>query len=155
MNDLYVCSPYFSSLCQGVSTKTSASRLSSCEKLRQGFQQVLRVSGMGTDLNRAHDFTTLTPLVAFWHQSQGQLWYWQRRRLPPCPLAIALVPLKCLKVEIYNFPIGCPFLKEKMPWCLCPLNKMIQAYMVVPRRLMECCICFAHSCRADMRYINV
>ena len=66
VNDLYVCSPYFSSLCQGVSTKTSASRLSSCdEKLRQGFQQVLRVSGMGTDLNRAHDFTTLTPLVAF------------------------------------------------------------------------------------------
>ena len=36
----------------------------------------------------------------------------QRRQLPPCPLVIALVPLKCT-VEIYNFLIGCPLPTRK------------------------------------------
>ena len=42
--------------------------------------------------------------------------------MPQCPLVIALVPLKSLTVEIYNFLIGCPFPKEIMPWCPCPFQ---------------------------------
>ena len=37
----------------------------------------------------------------------------QQRRLPPCPLVIDLVPLKCSMVEIYNFFIGCPLPRRK------------------------------------------
>ena len=44
----------------------------------------------------------------------------QRIRLPPCPLVIALVPLKCSSrnlqfPHIYRVPFG--FTEEKMPWC--------------------------------------
>ena len=38
----------------------------------------------------------------------------QRRRLPLCPLVIALVPLKCYSRKlIYNFFIGCPSPRRK------------------------------------------
>ena len=45
----------------------------------------------------------------------------QRRRLPPLPLVIALVPLKCYSRNS-QFPHRVPFAKEKMPWCLCPFK---------------------------------
>ena len=45
----------------------------------------------------------------------------QRRRLPPCPLSIALVPLKCSSINL-QFPHRVPFTKEKMPWCPCPFK---------------------------------
>ena len=45
----------------------------------------------------------------------------QRRRLPPLPLAIALVPLKCSSRNL-QFPHRVPFAKEKMPWCPCPFK---------------------------------
>ena len=40
----------------------------------------------------------------------------QRRRLPPLPVAIALVPLKCSSRNL-QFPHRVPFAKQKMPWC--------------------------------------
>ena len=51
----------------------------------------------------------------------------QRRRLPPCPLVIALVPLKCSSRNL-QFPHRVPFTKEKMPWCPCPFKN--KAYIV-------------------------
>ena len=36
--------------------------------------------------------------------------------MPPCPLVIALVPLKCSSRNI-QFPHRVPFTREKMPWC--------------------------------------
>ena len=45
----------------------------------------------------------------------------QRRRLPPLPLAIALVPLKCSSRNL-QFPHKVPFAKEKMPWCTRPFK---------------------------------
>ena len=42
----------------------------------------------------------------------------QRRRVPPCPLLIVLVLLKCSKVGILQFPHRVPHLpRRKMPWC--------------------------------------
>ena len=42
--------------------------------------------------------------------------------MPPCPLVIAPVPLKCT-VEIYNIVIllGCP-LPRRRAWCPCPIK---------------------------------
>ena len=40
----------------------------------------------------------------------------QWRRLHPCHLVIALVPLKCSSRNLL-FPHRVPFTKEKMPWC--------------------------------------
>ena len=45
----------------------------------------------------------------------------QRRRLPPCPLVIALVPLKCSST-ILQFHHRVPFTKKKMPRCPCPFK---------------------------------
>ena len=39
-------------------------------------------------------------------------------QLPPCPLVIALVPLKCSSRNL-QFPHRVPFAKEKIPWCPC------------------------------------
>ena len=44
--------------------------------------------------------------------------HWQ---LPPCPLVIALVTLKCSD-RIVRFPQRVPFTNEKMPWCHCPFK---------------------------------
>ena len=44
------------------------------------------------------------------------------RRLPPCPLVIALVSLKCSSRSL-QFPHRVPFTKEKMPWCPFPFKK--------------------------------
>ena len=46
----------------------------------------------------------------------------QRRWLPPLPLVIALVPLKCSS-RILQFPHRVPFDKEKWPWCPWPFQK--------------------------------
>ena len=43
----------------------------------------------------------------------------QRRRLPPCPLVLALVPLKCSSTNL-QFHFRVPFTEKKMPWCPCP-----------------------------------
>ena len=40
----------------------------------------------------------------------------QRRPLPSCPMAIALVPLTCPSKNL-QFPQRVSFTKEKMPWC--------------------------------------
>ena len=45
----------------------------------------------------------------------------QRRQLPPCPLVIAFVPLKCSSRNL-QFPHRVPFTKENMPRCPCPLK---------------------------------
>ena len=45
----------------------------------------------------------------------------QWRRLPPLPLAIALVPLKCSYRNL-QFPHRVPFAKDKTPWCPCPFK---------------------------------
>ena len=53
----------------------------------------------------------------------------QQRRLPPCPLVNALVPLKSSSRNV-QFSHRVPFTKEKMPWCPCPFKKQsIQACM--------------------------
>ena len=45
----------------------------------------------------------------------------QRRQLPPLPLVIALVPLKCSSGNL-QFPHRVPFSREKLPWCPCPFK---------------------------------
>ena len=61
----------------------------------------------------------------------------QRRRLPPSPLAIALVPLKGSSRNL-QFPHRVPFAKEKMPWCPCLFKN--EAYRPVP-----CCTWSQHE----------
>ena len=53
----------------------------------------------------------------------------QQRRLPPLPLVIALVPLKC-SIEIYNFLMGCPLPKRK---CLGALTLSIKKHTGLKR----------------------
>ena len=45
----------------------------------------------------------------------------QWRRLPPCTLVIALVPLTCSSRNL-QFSHRVPFTKEKLPWCPCPFK---------------------------------
>ena len=45
----------------------------------------------------------------------------QWRRLHPCALVIALVPLKCFSRNL-QFPYRVPFTMEKMPRCPCPFK---------------------------------
>ena len=52
----------------------------------------------------------------------------QQRRLPPYPLDIALVPLKC-SCRNLSFPQRVPFIEEKIPWWPCPFK--IKAYRKV------------------------
>ena len=52
----------------------------------------------------------------------------QRRRLPPCPLVIALVPSKWSSTNL-QFHHRVPFTKKNMPWCPCPFNS--EAYRPV------------------------
>ena len=54
--------------------------------------------------------------------------------MPPLPLAIALVPLKCSSRNL-QFPHRVPFAKEKMPWCPCPFKN--EAYSPVTQILMD------------------
>ena len=46
----------------------------------------------------------------------------QPRWLPPCPLVIALVPLKRSSSNL-QFHHRVPCIPYKMPWCLCPFKK--------------------------------
>ena len=45
----------------------------------------------------------------------------QWRRIPPCPLVVALVPFKC-SCRNLQFPHRVPFTKETMLWCPCPFK---------------------------------
>ena len=58
----------------------------------------------------------------------------QRRQLPPCPLVIALVPLKCSSRNL-QFPHRVPFTKEKMPWCPYPFKN--EAYRPAGRNCLS------------------
>ena len=83
----------------------------------------------------------LTVSFISWPATVGPDTLWRQwRRLPPCPLVIALVPLK-YSCRCLHFPHRLPFTKEKMPWCPYPfkneayrpaessiLLKMIRAY---------------------------
>ena len=63
------------------------------------------------------------------------------RRLPPCPMVIALVPLKCYSHDSRNwqFPHRVPFTKEKMPWCPCLFQKQsIRAWDITLARSLSC-----------------
>ena len=73
-----------------------------------------------------------------WHNFGSFRWItdtsWrQQRRLPPCPLVIALVPLKCNDCRIYNFLIS--FTKYKMSWCPCSFKN--EAYRLKPVTLVQ------------------
>ena len=62
----------------------------------------------------------------FTFSSQGALYQGENALvpLPPCPLVIALVPLKCSSTNL-QFHHRVPFTKEKMPWCPCPFKNKV------------------------------
>ena len=60
----------------------------------------------------------------------------QRRRFPPLPLAIALVPLKCSSRNL-QFPHRVPFAKEKMPWCPCKNEAYRPAYTLFTNKALN------------------
>ena len=60
--------------------------------------------------------------------------------MPPFPLEIALVPLKCSSTNL-QFHYRVPFTKKRMPWCPCPFKN--EAYSPVGsfRICSTWCIC--------------
>ena len=51
--------------------------------------------------------------------------------MPPCPLVIALVPLKYFSGNS-QFPRRVPFTKEKMPWCPRPFKNEAYRPVTIP-----------------------
>ena len=91
------------------------------------------------------------------------------RRLPPCPLVIALVPLKCSS-KIYNFLIGCPFPRRICLGALALKNeayrpghhnskkRFIHMYMVLQQTLLDSVSTRlslkSYSCTGYYKYYN-
>ena len=73
-------------------------------------------------------------LLERWVKISMQTSQRQQRQLPPCPLVIALVPLKRLQNCLYNFLIGCPLPKRE---CLGALALSNKAYMTANGWLEE------------------
>ena len=61
----------------------------------------------------------------------------QRRRLPPCPLVSALVPLKWYSRHL-QFPHRVPFPKKNVPWCPCHFNNYMHTDLYTCRKIKKC-----------------
>ena len=56
----------------------------------------------------------------------------QQRQLPPCPLVIALMPLKCYSIHV-QFLIGCPLPWRKCLGALAPLKNVFDKVLMEVR----------------------